>query len=155
MTDALIADAVHVPRQIARRFRGDRDELVSVGQYALVLAAHRFDPSRGVPFALFARCAVKGAMLSEIRRKRKCQFVDVAERRADDQLSIEGRLIARETFRQLSPKDRVIVRRRVSGESLKTIGARFRRSEAWACVRLAQIRTQLREVAVTQPQMRG
>lgn len=43
-----------------------RDDLVSAGCYGLLLAARRFDPSRGVGFGVFARSHVRGALIREI-----------------------------------------------------------------------------------------
>jgi RNA polymerase sigma factor FliA len=44
------------------------DELQSWGQFGLLLAARRFDPSHGVPFRAFASYRVKGAMIDELRK---------------------------------------------------------------------------------------
>lgn len=44
-----------------------RDELSSAGMLALVQAARGFDPTRGVPFAAFARRRIRGAVLDELR----------------------------------------------------------------------------------------
>lgn len=43
-----------------------RDDLVSAGCYGLLMAARRFDPSRGVGFGVFARSHVHGALMREI-----------------------------------------------------------------------------------------
>jgi RNA polymerase sigma factor (sigma-70 family) len=43
-----------------------RDDLVSAGCFGLLLAARRFDPSRGVGFGVFARSHVHGALMREI-----------------------------------------------------------------------------------------
>ncbi len=43
-----------------------RDDLVSAGCYGLLLAARRFDPSRGVGFGVFARPHIHGALMREI-----------------------------------------------------------------------------------------
>jgi RNA polymerase sigma factor FliA len=45
----------------------DRSELVSAGMLALVQAAQRFDPDRGVPFAGYAAQRVRGAVLDVAR----------------------------------------------------------------------------------------
>jgi RNA polymerase sporulation-specific sigma factor len=43
-----------------------RGDLISAGCYGLLLAARRFDPSRGVGFGVFARSHVHGALMREI-----------------------------------------------------------------------------------------
>jgi len=48
-----------------------RDDLVSAGCYGLLLAARRFDPSRGVGFGVFARSHVHGALMREINSAMK------------------------------------------------------------------------------------
>jgi len=60
-----------VLRQVGRmwlspRLGLTRDDLVSAGCYGLLLAARRFDPSRGVGFGVFARAHVHGALVREI-----------------------------------------------------------------------------------------
>src|SRR5271166_1014064 len=44
-----------------------REDLISAGCYGLLLAARRFDPSRGVGFGVFARSHVHGALMREIQ----------------------------------------------------------------------------------------
>ena len=44
-----------------------RDELVSAGSLALVLAARSYDAQSGVPFARYAALRIKGAILDELR----------------------------------------------------------------------------------------
>jgi len=48
-----------------------REDLVSAGCYGLLLAARRFDPSRGVGFGVFARSHVHGALMREIQTAMK------------------------------------------------------------------------------------
>lgn len=43
-----------------------RDDLISAGCYGLLMAARRFDPSRGIGFGVFARSHVHGALMREI-----------------------------------------------------------------------------------------
>ncbi len=45
----------------------NRDDLVSAGMMALVLAARGFDDGRKVPFARFAAIRIKGALIDELR----------------------------------------------------------------------------------------
>jgi len=61
--------AGHLVREVASRVPGHihRDDLMSAGLAALVLAARAYDPARGVPFASFARVRVRGALLDELR----------------------------------------------------------------------------------------
>lgn len=44
-----------------------RDELVSAGNLALVLAARAYDPTTGVPFSRYAALRISGALLDELR----------------------------------------------------------------------------------------
>src|SRR5580658_9021889 len=48
-----------------------REDLVSAGCYGLLLAARKFDPSRGVGFGVFARSHVHGALMREIQTAMK------------------------------------------------------------------------------------
>jgi RNA polymerase sigma factor (sigma-70 family) len=52
-----------------------REDLVSAGCYGLLLAARRFDPSRGVAFGVFARTHVHGALMREIQTAMKAAGV--------------------------------------------------------------------------------
>lgn len=44
-----------------------RDDLMSAGQLALVLASRSYDPDTGVPFGHYARTRIRGALLDELR----------------------------------------------------------------------------------------
>lgn len=61
----------HVVHQLAARFprHVDRDELRGAGAAGLVDAAHRYDPSTGVPFARYASIRVRGAVLDATRTR--------------------------------------------------------------------------------------
>ncbi|MBI4954783.1 MAG: sigma-70 family RNA polymerase sigma factor [Myxococcales bacterium] len=76
---ALVANATPLARALARRFvrrarHLEPGELESVASEALVHAALRFDPSLGIPFAVFAYKRVRGellnAVVSEASRRR-------------------------------------------------------------------------------------
>jgi len=56
-------------RELASRLPGHvgREDLVSAGQLALTQAATAFDPTRGVPFAPYARIRIRGALIDELR----------------------------------------------------------------------------------------
>jgi RNA polymerase sigma-B factor len=62
----------HLPlvRALARRYSGrgeSLDDLVQVGALALVAAARRFEPARGVPFAAYAAPTVEGELRRHLR----------------------------------------------------------------------------------------
>src|SRR5579872_6643625 len=56
-----------------------REDLVSAGCYGLLLAARKFDPSRGVGFGVFARTHVHGALMREIQTAMKASGVGIEE----------------------------------------------------------------------------
>jgi RNA polymerase sigma factor (sigma-70 family) len=73
--DALILGTQDlVPKLVQRaiqRYRlpeQSREDLVSAGNGALIEASMRFDPSRGVAFAAYARPRIVGEILDELRR---------------------------------------------------------------------------------------
>lgn len=59
----------HLVRDVLYRVPShvNRDDLVSAGMTALVLAARSFDAARGVPFAKFAATRIRGALIDELR----------------------------------------------------------------------------------------
>lgn len=61
----------HVVNQLSARFprHVDRDELRGAGAAGLVDAAHRYDPSTGVPFARYASIRIRGAVLDATRSR--------------------------------------------------------------------------------------
>ena len=56
---------------VSARLGLTRDDLISAGCYGLLLAARRFDPTRGVGFGVFARSHVHGALMREINAAMK------------------------------------------------------------------------------------
>ncbi len=61
----------HVVNQLASRFprHVDRDELRGAGAAGLVDAAHRYDPSTGVPFPRYAAIRIRGAIIDATRSR--------------------------------------------------------------------------------------
>ena len=59
----------HLVRDLSHRLPAHihRDDLVSAGTMALVLAARSFDPELGVSFARYASIRIKGALTDELR----------------------------------------------------------------------------------------
>ncbi|HKC27781.1 MAG TPA: sigma-70 family RNA polymerase sigma factor [Jatrophihabitans sp.] len=58
-----------IVRDVMRRLptHVNRDDLMSAGTFALMLAARGFDPGRGAAFAGFAAIRVRGAIMDELR----------------------------------------------------------------------------------------
>src|SRR4051794_11634182 len=59
----------HVLYQVAAHYprHADREELAQSATLGLVEAAHRYDPSRGVPFARWASVRIRGAIVDAAR----------------------------------------------------------------------------------------
>lgn len=68
--DAIVAEHMDRVRDLARRFhRNERDDLVQEGLLALLRAAERWEPERGILLWTYASRRVLGAMTDAIRRK--------------------------------------------------------------------------------------
>lgn len=65
-----------------------REDLVSAGCYGLLLAARRFDPTRGIGFGVFARSHVHGALMREINAAMKASGAS-----SDDVFAVTGDVI--------------------------------------------------------------
>jgi RNA polymerase sigma factor for flagellar operon FliA len=132
-----IAAALPIVQQEAsiakRRYpRVEREELVGVGQVALVEAATRFRSDRGATFRHFARLRVRGAMIDlvrgEIRRRLPGRAVRVESLHDLDERhepcaavtpdTMLEQLATIELLASLPERERaVIVRTRIEGES--------------------------------------
>jgi len=68
-TEALVRTHLGLVDSVAKRYRrhSQLDDMVGAGRLGLVLAARSFDPTRGVPFEMFARVRIRGAMLDHLR----------------------------------------------------------------------------------------
>lgn len=70
----LMAQYAPLINQLVHRFAPlvrvvvDVDDLRSIACMALLQAAHSFDPQQGVPFEVYARMRLRGAILDEIRK---------------------------------------------------------------------------------------
>ncbi len=85
-----------IARQLKRRLPAhvQLEELVQAGMVGLLEAGRRFDPDHGVPFGLYARTRIQGAMLDDIRR---ADPADRGARRARsllDQVEADSRRIS-------------------------------------------------------------
>src|SRR5580658_8192087 len=70
LRDQLVTSHLGLAHQLARRFsnRGEaHDDLVQVASLALVRAAERFDPDRGVMFSTFAAASIIGELKRHFR----------------------------------------------------------------------------------------
>lgn len=71
--DQLVDDYLPLARRLARRYQRNGepiDDLVQVASLGLVLAAERFDPSRGTAFASFAVPTIVGELRRHVRDHR-------------------------------------------------------------------------------------
>jgi RNA polymerase sigma factor for flagellar operon FliA len=59
----------YIVRETLSRVPGHvhRDDLASAGMYALVVAAQRYDDSRGIPFNRYVTTRIRGAIMDELR----------------------------------------------------------------------------------------
>lgn len=90
----LVLDHLHLVGPIARGIRSklpvhvELEDLVHDGICGLIDAADRYDPARGVPFAVFAKHRIRGAILDGLRRldpasrdvRSKAKRIDAAAR---------------------------------------------------------------------------
>ena len=73
LRDELIVDHLGHAKRIVRKIASqlpphlDRDDLMSAAVIGLIMAAERFDPSRGVQFLSFAEQWIRGTILDELR----------------------------------------------------------------------------------------
>lgn len=82
----------------------DQDELTSDGQLGLLIAAGRFDPTRGVPFRAYAYPRVLGAMIDGLRRRAWGRRVaGVIGRR--EELDPDGRSVPDPEFARIDAMD--------------------------------------------------
>lgn len=122
------------------------DDVAQEGFAALVVAAGRFDPDRGVPFYAYGMMRAVGAMKdyirvqTGIRRKHRFQIVSLegvntfrlAEGMADDSWAVdpEARAMMKAEAEQiekailgLEPRRRAVVQARCTGKTLRQIAA--------------------------------
>jgi RNA polymerase primary sigma factor len=70
--EKLVADALHLPRREAARWRHtplEQEDLVADGCVGLVKAALRYDASLDIPFTAFATPYVRGAITDSVRAR--------------------------------------------------------------------------------------
>lgn len=73
--DALVAAHQDLVKRVARNISRDVprhvsvDDLVGFGQFGLLDAATRYDPTRGVQFSTFAYYRIRGAMFDQVRKE--------------------------------------------------------------------------------------
>ncbi|MBL67949.1 MAG: hypothetical protein CMO74_05785 [Verrucomicrobiales bacterium] len=90
----LLQNYAQVINQMVHRFAPlvrvavDVDDLRNIACMALLQAAHSFDASQGVPFEVYARMRIRGAILDEIRKQQPLSRT-VYSRRKDLERTIE------------------------------------------------------------------
>jgi RNA polymerase sigma factor for flagellar operon FliA len=89
-TDPLVLEYAPLVRHVVGKVapRGivgvDREDLISAGVLGLVRAARRYDPDHPAEFKTYAYACIRGAVLEELRRRRKAE----ASRTADGWQSV-------------------------------------------------------------------
>jgi RNA polymerase sigma factor (sigma-70 family) len=78
-----IPDATRIARRLARRYRVDEDDFISVAMLGLMKAAPRFNKRRGVKFTTFAQHYVRGAIIDYLRQEGLIPHGELARRRRD------------------------------------------------------------------------
>jgi RNA polymerase sigma factor (sigma-70 family) len=139
--EALIRAMVRKYSWLYRLNRMSRDELVQAAMIGLWRAYRRFDPGKGVEFGTFAKHHVVGEIIDTLRayvgrtgkygRTKTGEDMDIASdglnasdiERIDVQDMVDGIPFARL---------RAIMKRRLEGATLKTIGEDIGRTESWA-----------------------
>jgi RNA polymerase sigma factor for flagellar operon FliA len=110
----------------------------------LVDAALRFDPSRGVTFATFARVRVRGAMIDALRRLRREAFLArpaAALLAGATPPSVDEETIDRQALAPLGPalsglepRERLVLDSIYGGgRNLRSAGAELGLSKSWTC----------------------
>lgn len=151
--------------------RSLRCDLVSAGNFALVLASRSFDATHGLPFKSWAALRIKGAMIDELRRLRPLGRKSHAEAAAEgclprhvsegvlDKVSdpmptAEDILVAHESLRSvlillehLTKQERYIVERMMDGISQQDAGDEIGVGKSWACRIRQSAYQKLREAA--------
>lgn len=156
--------------RVARRLPAsvDIEDLASIGRLALIRAAERYEASLGVPFGVYARYRVRGAMLDSMRRGNyefelheevAADFEDSPGNNEsagivvpiDERPNAESEARSREMLRLiraaiegLDPAERYAILARAEGESYRAIGQHFGHFESWAYALVERARHKLK-----------
>lgn len=101
----------------------DYDDLLQAGAIGMLDAMDKFDVERGVPFGVYARFRIRGAMLDALVAAvppGSTQVFGLDEQRPEpaipsDAAAIERRLLLEQVLRRLPEREREVVRAYVSG----------------------------------------
>lgn len=85
----------------------DFDDLMQAGSMGLLDAVRRFDPSRGVPFAAYAKFRIRGAVLDSLRQLDELGRAD--RRRVKEQRAIAERSPEESVGENVRPKDEYVL----------------------------------------------
>ena len=145
--DRLVCEHTGLVRAIAvglvDKLPYDLDELVSVGNLALLSAAAAFRPGQfpGVPFGAYARFRIRGAMLETARRRQLVEHVRPGLDEAAEPWTAPARELElhehrehaklHEAIRRLVGRKRRVVELHYAGESFASIARRLGCSASW------------------------
>lgn len=124
-----------------------KDDARAVADAAAVEAAKSWDATRGIPFGVYARHWVCGALLRALQRERAQRRVCKAAARelvAEPESSVEDRVAARHLLSTLRAYDRrFLIAHHFDEVPLNKLASRSNHHPSWACRRHARLRTAL------------
>jgi len=127
-TPMVRAIALRVLRQLPPSF--ELDDLVQEGMVGLLEALERFDPGAGIPFAIYAACRVRGAMLDSVRGN----YIAATHEELDEEVGQADPILERIEWRErttmvaaavrtLPERDRKVIEFRSSGMTMRQVGS--------------------------------
>lgn len=150
-----------IAKTVAKRMPAwvQMDELVALGNFGLVEAAHRYRRELHPSFACYAYKRIRGSMLDAYRGPRYPRRTEALAEdfdRIDPALDPEQALIEKEeesdlridawfAERRLPLLERRLMRRHIGGASMVEIGAKEGRSPAWAHGAIHRAKRKLRD----------
>lgn len=131
----------------AHRDLMSKQEVRAVADVAAVEAAKCWDPTRGVPFGVYAQGWVRGALLKALRHERIQRCVSAAAARAvvaEPTSSVENQVAARALLSKLRAYDRrFLIAHHFDEVPLTKLAVRSHHHPSWACRRHARLRAAL------------
>lgn len=161
LVEAHLDLVLKIARKLKRSFPSwvELDDMVQVGNIALIKCTERFEAERGVPFAVFASPRVRGQILDSLTGKYYPHATEEpgTHEAVDEHPSVQGELLAkeangevREILRWASTQLPAIAWQAFvlhsEGHSLREIGEHWDRSPSWAHMQVHFAKHRLQEI---------